>query len=193
MGSSVFWVVQRSRSQTHDYRPLRGNRGYQSRSEFNSHRKLDYAGSVHLAGNFPEIRVGDVGVDSSKPDVIENIEHVTLKTQPQILADWEIAAYSCILVDHAWLAKPQSAGGRRIPESKRSRRGESGPIDVRRGRRSISDVSISPVAVDAHWAREGRIVIGKQLPVRGALQAPAMVPSGTPDWRRVIPETLQPL
>src|SRR5262249_21630620 len=68
-------------------------------SEFNPHRKLDHPWSVHLAGNFPEIRVSDAGVDSSKPDMIENVEGVTLKSQPQVLTDLEIPPNTDVLVN----------------------------------------------------------------------------------------------
>src|SRR5262245_10920333 len=42
IGGSVFWLVQRSRRQTHDYGPLCGNRGYQSyfRIQFSSQTGL---------------------------------------------------------------------------------------------------------------------------------------------------------
>jgi len=50
-----------------------------SSSEFNSQGKLDHLRSVDLAGNFSEIRISDVRIDSSKPDMIENVEGITLK------------------------------------------------------------------------------------------------------------------
>jgi hypothetical protein len=139
-----------------------------SSSEFNSQGKLDHLRSVDLAGNFSEIRISDVRIDSSKPDMIENVEGIILESLSEgSHGSGSRAAPTRVLVDHPRLAKTESTSRRRVSESKRRRRGEGGSVNIGKSRRRVSDVPITLVAVDTHVPREGRIVIGEAVTHQG--------------------------
>src|SRR5262249_48809534 len=51
-------------------------------SEFDSELKLEYARQVHLSGGLTEIRIGNVRIDASEANVIEEVERISPEHKP---------------------------------------------------------------------------------------------------------------
>src|SRR6266498_50916 len=82
-------------------------------SELEPHLDLPHSRRVGLRAHPAEVRVGDVRLDASEDDGVEQIEHVD--AEPELHpGDVEIAAHAEVLVEEARVAQIEGQGPRSV-------------------------------------------------------------------------------
>src|SRR5262249_52595791 len=119
---------------------------------------LSHARRVGLRAHPSEIRIGDIGLDASEDDVVEQIEHVDAESELQP-RHAEVAPDAEILIERARVPQIERERPGGVPEGERGGRLERVAVDVS-GRRGTQHVTVPEVAVDPDIARETGSEIG---------------------------------